>query len=206
LIDYYIKENICFNYVESNILINIFCDKLIFSNNKLSNIANDLILKLSSLIGNIKSILLLSHLIRHKNNKLKNKIIDIISTIYENSDLDNSTINKLVKNLLNLYFESDLSIKNKLIILLKKIYFKFGEELFNEYIKILPSKQKDEIYIKILNKNEGNIKEKTPNKDIRNRRRISNSEQKRKIKNKIGEISDGKSFKNNNYINNNQVN
>ena len=205
LIEYYKKENICFNIVESNILINIFCDKLLFSNNKLSNIANDLILKLSNLIGNNKSILLLSHLIRHKNNKLKNKIIDIISTIYDIKDLDNSTITKLVKNLLNLYFESDLSIKHKLIILLKKIYSKLGEELFNESLKMLQSKQKEEINIKILKKNESNIKEKTPNKDIRNKRRIANSEQKRKIKNKIGEKSDFKSDRKNNFINNNQV-
>ena len=205
LIEYYKKENICFNIVESNILINIFCDKLIFSNNKLSNVANDLILKLSILIGNIKSILLLSHLVRHKNNKLKNKIIDIISTIYEKSDLDNSIITKLLKNILNLYFESELSIKNKLIILLKKIYSKLGEELFNESIKILPSKQKEEISIKILNKNESNIKEKTPNKGIRNKRRFANSEQKRKIKNKIGEKSDVKIDRNNKFINNNQV-
>jgi len=207
LIEYYTKENICFNIVESTILINIFCDKLIFSNNKLSNLAKDLILKISSLIGNNKSILLLSHLIRHKNNKLKSKIFDIISNIYENSEIDNNTISKILKNILNLYFESDLAIKNKIIILLKKIYSKFGEECFNESIKMLSSKQKEEINIKIMNKNESNIKEKTPNKDIRNKKRIANSEQKRKRhnKNKIGEKSDGKSDKKNNYINNNQV-
>ena len=207
LIDYYTKESICFNIVESNILINVFCDKLIFSNSKLSNIAYDLILKLSTLIGNNKSIILLSHLITHKSNKLKNKIIDIISTIYEKSDLDNNTMAKTVKNLLNLYFESDLAIKNKLIMLLKKIYSKFGEELFYDSIKMLPSKQKEEINIKIMNKNENNMKEKTPNKIIRNKRRITNSEQKRKIdnKSKIGEKSDGKSDRNNNFINNNQV-
>ena len=163
--------------------MNIFCDKLIYSNNQLSNKSNELILKLTNLIGSNCSFMILSNLIKYKNNKLKNIIIDIIIKIYEESNIGHNILTKSLKNLVILYLENDLNFRNKLAELLKKIYSNLGEKDFNEYIKNFSFQQKEELLSNILDKkNNNDLKDNI--KINNNGKRYSNSEQKR-IKYKI---------------------
>ena len=181
LINYYIKEKHIFTDIEINILLNIFCDKLITTNSQLSSNANDLIFQLSNYVGDNKTYIMLVHLIKYKSNKLKEKIIDIIIKNLDKHNIDNNTLAKSLKNLICLYFESDSNIKNKIIYLLKIIYPKINKSDFNESIKNLSSQQKDEITMKI--KDEENLKDSDIDKYIR----YSNSEEKRKMnKSQIG--------------------
>ena len=175
-INYYEKENINFNDIESNILLNIFCDKLIFSNSQLASKSDELIFKLSDYIGFNNAFMILSNLIKYKNSKLKNIIIDVIIKIYEESNIEYNIITKSLKNIVNLYLENDLNFKNKLIELLQKIYSNLGEKDFNEYIKHFSFQQKEELLSNIIeSEKKNNLKDNI--KNIRS----SNSEQKRII-------------------------
>ena len=195
LIKYYIKEKHIFNDIEIKILLNILCDKLINSNNLLAANANDLIFQLYNLIGDNKTYMMLVYLIKYKNNKLKNKIIDIILKIYEKRNIDNNIISKSLKNIISLYFESDITIKNKVIIILKKIYTVLDKSDFIESFKSLPSQQKEEIIIKILGEeNIKDFKEKVNINEVKRHKRHINSEQKKIV---------NKSKKGNNLLNKN---
>ena len=205
-INYCQKEIKKLNDIESNILLNIFCDKLINPNNVLSNHANNLILKLSDIIGVDKIFLMLTNIIKYKNNKLKNKIITIILNIFDKINLADNILLKNVRNILILYFESELNIKNKIILLLKKTYEKIGEKDFYEFIQFLSNKQKEEILLKIYEKEIKNndIKEKIFNKNGNTFKRYANSEEKR-IKNisklkKNGNNTPEKILNNRNYM------
>ena len=195
LIKYYIKEKHIFNDIEINILLNILCDKLINSNNLLAANANDLIFQLYNLIGDNKTYMMLVHLIKYKNNKLKNKIIDILLKIYEKRNIDNNIISKSLKNIISLYFESDITIKNKVIIILKKIYTVLDKSDFVESFKSLPSQRKEEIIIKILDEeNIKDFKEKVNINEVNTHKKHINSEQKKIV---------NKSKKGNNLVNKN---
>ena len=159
LINYYEKESIMFNDIESNILLNIFCDKLLNNNVQLTNYSNNLITKLTEMIGENKIFMMLIHLIQYKIVKLRYKIIDIIIKIHSNSNIDNSTLSKTLINIINLWFESDHNIKNKIKAMIKKIYISLGKSEFKSIIKYLTDKQKDEVFLKILDEDENNIYE-----------------------------------------------
>ena len=105
-----------------------------------------------------------------------------------------------------MYFESELNIKNKIILLLKKTYEKIGEKDFYEFIQFLSNKQKEEILLKIYEKEIKNndIKEKIFNKNGNTFKRYANSEEKR-IKNisklkKNGNNTPEKILNNRNYM------
>ena len=181
-INVYEKNKINFTEIESNILLNIFCDKLINSNNSLANYAQELIIKISHLIGINKTFAMMTNLIKYKNSKLKDKIIELILKLYNEENIDNNILSKSIKNILNIYFESDLNIKNKIILLLRKIYKKFGEIYFDDYLKSFPPQQKEEILKNILNEEINNkLKEKPLIKNIYIGKKYPNSAQKRKI-------------------------
>lgn len=159
LINYYEKESITFSDIESNILLNIFCDKLLNNNVQLTNYSNNLITKLTEMIGENKIFMMLIHLIQYKIVKLRYKIIDIIIKIHSNLNIDNSTLSKTLINIINLWFESDHNIKNKIKTMIKKIYISLGKSEFKSIIKYMTDQQKDEVFLKILDEDENNIYE-----------------------------------------------
>ena len=182
LINYYEKETIMFNDIESNILLNIFCDKLLNNNAQLANYSNNLITKLTEMIGENKIFMMLIHLIQYKIVKLRYKIIDIIIKIHSNSNIDNSTLSKTLINIINLWFESDHNIKNKIKAMIKKIYISLGKSEFKSIIKYLTDKQKDEVFLKILDEDENNIYEILNNEEDKNNFKRSRSVCRRPVK------------------------
>ena len=182
LINYYEKEDIMFSDIESNILLNIFCDKLLNNNVQLANYSNNLITKLTEMIGENKIFMMLIHLIQYKIIKLRYKIIDIIIKIHSNSNIDNSTLSKTLINIINLWFESDHNIKNKIKTMIKKIYISLGKSEFKSIIKYLTDKQKDEVFLKILDEDENNIYEILNNEEDKNNFKRSRSVCRRPVK------------------------
>ena len=159
LIEYYKNEKITINEIDSNILLNIFCDKLLTNNEQLVNNSNNLIFKLTEIIGDNKSFVMLINLIKYKIVKLRYKIIDIIIKIYSNSKIDNNTLSKTLINIINLWFDSDHNIKNKIKSMIQKIYISLGKYEFISLTKFFTDKQKDEVFLNILEENEDYFQE-----------------------------------------------
>ena len=154
LINYYINNSMIFTEIESNILLNIFCDKLLNNNVQLLNISNNLIFKLNEIIGDNKSFMMLIHLIEYKIIKLRYIIIEIIIKIYLNSKIDNTTLSKTLINIINLWFQSDHNLKNKIKMMIQKIYISLGNNEFISITKYLTDKEKNELFLKVLEKDE----------------------------------------------------
>ena len=154
LINYYINNSMIFTEIESNILLNIFCDKLLNNNVQLLNTSNNLIFKLNEIIGDNKSFMMLIHLIEYKIIKLRYIIIEIIIKIYLNSKIDNTTLSKTLINIINLWFQSDHNLKNKIKMMIQKIYISLGNNEFISITKYLTDKEKNELFLKVLEKDE----------------------------------------------------
>ena len=155
LINSYKLKNYAFNDTEINILLNVFADKLINNNLILKETACNLIWFLNDQIDNSKTFIMLIHLLGYKNAKLKSEIIDIVMSLYENSKFDNSTIYKVLKNLIRAYFDADFTSKKKVLSLLQDIYGTIGNE-FWKYTKFMSSKDKDELHKLLVPENDNN--------------------------------------------------
>jgi hypothetical protein len=155
LINSYKLKNYVFNDTEINILLNVFADKLINNNLILKETACNLIWFLNDQIDNSKTFIMLIHLLGYKNAKLKSEIIDIVMSLYENSKFDNSTIYKVLKNLIRAYFDADFTSKKKVLSLLQDIYGTIGNE-FWKYTKFMSSKDKDELHKLLVPENDNN--------------------------------------------------
>ena len=134
------------------------------------------------MIGENKTFMMLIHLIQYKIVKLRYKIIDIIIKIHSNSNIDNSTLSKTLINIINLWFESDHNIKNKIKAMIKKIYISLGKSEFKSIIKYLTDQQKDEVFLKILDEDENNIYEILNNEEDKNNSKRSRSVCRRPVK------------------------
>ena len=165
LLKSYKKYRIFINEIESNILLNIFIDKLIQKSNKIRDMANNLLWSVINMIGEELSLLKIIHLIEYKNNKTKNEAINVIIQLYNNLlkkgkyNFDNWKI-KIIKNIISLYFEKDIFNKEKLLFIIKDLYSSFKNEIWKNCQNI-SSKNKDELIQKI----EGNINNKMHNFD-----------------------------------------
>ena len=209
LINFNFEEKKEFNDIESNILLNIFCDKLLNNNEQLFNYSNSLIFKLNEIIGDNKIFMMLIHLIKYKIIKLRYLIIDIIIKIYSKSKIDNSTLSKALINIINLWFESDHNIQNKIKPMIEKIYNTLGKREFISLTQYLTDKQKDELFLKILEEDEDFFQENKTFEIEKKKSRIrSRSVCRRKSSNKMEKLNiifnkkEGKSkiLKNNNEI------
>ena len=154
LINFNFNGQVTFNDIESNILLNIFCDKLLNNNIQLVNYSHNLINKLTEIIGDNKMFMMLMHLIRYKIIKLRYIIIDIIIKIFSDSKIDNNTLSKTLIIIINLWFESEFNIKNKIKPMIQKIYISLGKNEFISITKFLTDNQKNELFLKILEEDE----------------------------------------------------
>ena len=157
LINIYKIKNFVFTDIEINILLNLFCDKLLCTNTIFKETACNLIWFLNDSIDNAKTIIMLVHLIPYKTAKLKNEIIDIILKFYENSNFDVNVNCKILKDLIRVYFDGDNSLKKKIVPILQEIYNLIGDE-FWKYTKILSSDNKDELFKILTQSDENEIK------------------------------------------------
>ena len=153
LLLYYKKYKLFFNEIEANILLNIFVDKLINNSNIIRDLDNNLIWMVVDIIGEEMGLLIIMHLIEYKNSKTKIETINIIIQLYKILlgkgifNFDNWKI-KIIKNIINLYFEGDHNNKNKLLFIIQDLYSSFKNEIW-KFCKNISSKDKDELLNKI---------------------------------------------------------
>ncbi len=148
------KENKMFlTEIESNIILNICVDKLINNSNAIKEMANNILWMIVSMIGEELTLLAIMRLIEYKNTKTKIETINIIIKLYSTLlgksqyHFDNWKM-KIIKNIVNLYFEADLNNKNKILFIIRDLYSSFKNEIW-KYCKNLSSKNKDELLKKI---------------------------------------------------------
>ena len=188
LINFYVEEKKELNDIEVNILLNIFCDKLLNNNEQLLNYSNSLIDKLNEIIGDNKIFMMLNHLIQYKIIKLRYIIFDIIIKIYYNGKIDNTTLSKTLINIINLWFEGDHNIKSKIKSMIQKIYTTLGKSEFISLTKYLTNEQKNEVFLKILEEDEDFFQENKIFEVDKKSRLRSRSVCKRESTNKNGEV------------------
>jgi Ca2+-binding EF-hand superfamily protein len=102
---------------------------------------------------------MLINLIKFKNLKLKQNIIDIILIIYSNSKIDNNTLSKILGELINIWFDNDNNIRNRIKPMIQKIYKSLGKYEFISLTKFFTNEQKDEVFLKILEEDEDYFQE-----------------------------------------------
>ena len=119
-----------FTEIESNILISLLIDKLSISNNTLKETLNEIIRNFIEIIGANKIALYMINIAHTKNSKIKIDVLEIITDLYLNQKID--IVNKhYIKSLSKFVAINDISIRNKIIPLLKEILVKFGDEFWN---------------------------------------------------------------------------
>ena len=158
----YKKYKLFFNEIETNILLNIFVDKITNNSNIIRDLANNLIWMVIEIIGEEMGLLIIIHLIEYKNIKTKIEAINIIIQLYKTLlgkgkfNFDNWKI-KVIKNIINLYFEGDHNNKNKLLFIIKDLYSTFKNDIW-KFCKNISSKDKDELLSKIRESQNNNNK------------------------------------------------
>ena len=161
LLSSYQEKNIFLNEIESNIILNILVDKLVNNSSIIKENANNLIWTITDMIGEERCLLIIMHLIEYKNIKTKIESINIIIKLYkellekDKFIFDNWKL-KIIKNVVNLYFEGDYNNKNKLIFIIKDLYSSFKNEIW-KHCKNLSSKNKDDL-LKRIRENESSDK------------------------------------------------
>ena len=153
LLSSYQEKNIFLNEIESNIILNILVDKLVNSSSIIKENANNLIWTITDMIGQERCLLIIMHLIEYKNIKTKIETINIIIKLYK--DLlekdkfifDNWKL-KIIKTVVNLYFEGDHNNKNKLLFIIEDLYSSFKNEIW-KHCKNISSKNKDDLLKRI---------------------------------------------------------
>ena len=179
LLESYKKNEISLNEIESNILLNIFVDKLVNNSSGIKDTANNLLWAITDIIGEERSLLIIVHLIEYKNIKTKIETINIIIKLYK--DLlekdkyifDNWKI-KIIKNIISLYFEGDYNNKNKLLFIINDLYLCFKNEIW-KYCKNISSKNKDELIKRIKESQNNNNKNNFDNESQTSCRKESGS-------------------------------
>ena len=153
LLSSYQEQNIFLNEIESNIILNILVDKLVNNSSIIKENANNLIWTITDMIGEERCLLIIMHLIEYKNIKTKIESINIIIKLYkellekDKFIFDNWKL-KIIKNVVNLYFEGDYNNKNKLIFIIKDLYSCFKNEIW-KHCKNISSKNKDDLLKRI---------------------------------------------------------
>ena len=192
LLRIYKEKNIVFNDTESNILLNIFSDKIVASV-LFKEKSIKFIFQINDIIGADKTFTSLFHLIEYKNTKLKYELIEIIQKIYDNSPYEDhyNLLNKTVKNILRIYFGGDSKMKNKVYPFIIEAYTILGND-FTKISKFFPTKKQDELFSKLEtgqrnidnNKLNNTTRSKTPIKKSRSRDKSKNKSNKNENKSK----------------------
>ena len=164
IIKTHIKKDMKLTDVEITLLLNIFSEKLIYANNKISNDFYNLIFELIKISENPNKffLILLTAFNENKNNNIKIKLLEIIINLTQKIDLISNTESskQITKNLIHIFFDYPEN-KIKLIEILKNIYLKIGKEEFKKRIpNSLNNKQKEELLFALTGG-----KEKTKNED-----------------------------------------
>ena len=164
IINTYIKKGMKLTEFEIILLLNIFSEKLVYVNSKISNDFYNLIFELIKISDNPNKfiIILLTIFNENQNSNIKNKLLDIIIILTQKIDLTSNTeANKqIIKNLIHIFFGYPEN-KIKLIELLKNTYLKIGKEEFKKRIpNSLNNKQKEELLLILSSE-----KEKPKNED-----------------------------------------
>ena len=161
IIKYYNKKDMKLTEIEIVLLLNIYSDKLIYNNTKISKDCYNLILELNKTAESDSYfvLILLNAFIDYKNQKIQNKLFEIITKVIQNCDLiyNSDTNIKIIKNLTHIYFDQNINnieIKVTILDVLKNIYSILGNNEFKKRIISLNSKQKEELLSIIGTENE----------------------------------------------------
>ena len=149
----YESKNYIFEKTESNILLNIFCERLTSPNNIFKDNASYYISIIANNIGMKKTFIQLLYICITKNVKLKIEIIEEINTIYSSGEIDDNYLSKAAKGIIKIYIEGDKIVRNKIIPLIKEVFKVIGDDIWR-FTGELSEKERDNLYEELCNEYE----------------------------------------------------
>ncbi len=141
----YELNNYIFENTESNILLNIFCERLTSPNNNFKDNASFYISIISNNIGMKKAFIQLLYICIPKNVKLKIEIIEKMNIIYSLGEIDDNYLSKAAKGIIKIYIEGDKNVRNKILPLIKEIFKVISDDIWR-YTGDLSEKERDDLY------------------------------------------------------------
>ena len=141
----YEMKNYTFETTESNIFLNIFCEKLTSPNNLFKDNASYYISIIANNIGKQKAFIQLLYICIPKNLKLKIEIIEQINILYSSGEIDNNYLSKAAKPIIKIYTEGDKYVRNRIIPLIKEIFKVIADDIWR-YTGDLSEKERDNLY------------------------------------------------------------